>query len=297
MTNFINGSKNTIRFNGTKQSFGKAWIPIPVENTVIDEWYLGEFSSASYHITAEFDSNQKETMQVIVIARPNRANYTIFGRTSIQDKLITLSASVTASKITFFASPASSQFNGVKVIFTATYSETVAVITAPSSAPVITQNSLNSDTGFKSPGFFVDTSGNIDIVGSYKINGSPIIDSSGTLSSTITHSSLTSVGILSNLTVSGTTTSTNGWFTSLTAPTITALTLTSTGTLTISPSVLAINPSNTGSMNNVNIGNITPGVGNFSTLTITSTPTLSTHATTKQYVDSKTIAFSIALGS
>jgi len=49
-------------------------------NTEIDRWYVGSFSSASYFITVEFDSNRKETMQVLVIGRAEAANLSIFGR-------------------------------------------------------------------------------------------------------------------------------------------------------------------------------------------------------------------------
>lgn len=130
MTNFLKGSKNTVRLNRSGLAYGRPWVQVYAD-TILDEWYVGDFSSASYHITVEFDSNQKETMQVLVIARPGHASYTVFGRTSIQDELITISASVNSSKMILTANPASLAYTGAKVIFTASYSETITPLALP----------------------------------------------------------------------------------------------------------------------------------------------------------------------
>lgn len=202
----------------------------------------------------------------------------------------------------------------------------------------ITQKPLRSESGFSSPGFTVDTSGNVNITGAFKINGTSISTSSGTLPSMYVYSSLTRVGILSQLEIAGNTSITNGTllvsttgtvnitsgttgslnniaignniastgefttlaadnssFTALTALSLsatdlTANNLTNTGTLNISPTVV-------GNINHVNIGSTTPGTGKFTTLTITSTPSNTTDATTKKYVDTRISAMAIALGS
>lgn len=130
MTNFLIGSKNNIRLNRSGLSYGRPWVQV-YSDTILDEWYVGDFSSATYHITVEFNSNQKETMQVLVVARPGHASYTIFGRTSIEDELITISATVNSSKMQLTANPASIEFAGAKVIFTASYSETITPLGLP----------------------------------------------------------------------------------------------------------------------------------------------------------------------
>lgn len=134
MTDFLRGPNNTFRLNHRYPSFGRPWTRVYAD-TLIDSWFVGDFSSANYLITVEFDSNQKETMQVLVIARPEHASFTIYGRTSIQDELITLSATVTASKLYLTASSASSAFDGAKVIFTATYAETISQLGKPTVVP------------------------------------------------------------------------------------------------------------------------------------------------------------------
>lgn len=207
----------------------------------------------------------------------------------------------------------------------------------------ISQKPLRSDSGFSSPGFNVDTLGNVNITGAFKINGVSISTSSGTLPSMYLYSSLIRVGTLSQLEVEGNTSITNGTltvsstgavsitsgttgslnniaignttastgaFTDLTADTSTILALTATTTTSTNitatnttavnlsnTGTLSINPATTGAINNVNIGYSTPGTGKFTTLTITTTPSNTTDATTKKYVDTRISAMAIALGS
>lgn len=87
----------------------------------------------------------------------------------------------------------------------------------------------------------------------YKINGTSVLTST-TLGSGVVNSSLTSVGILTGLSVSGNLTASGNNATIQFSPT-------GAGTVTI-------NPATTGSINNVDIGGATRGGGNFNTLTI-----------------------------
>lgn len=128
---FKRGTHNTLQFNNAANLSFKGPATLVYVDTQIDAWYVGDFSSASYHITVEFDSNQKETMQVLVVARPGHASYTIFGRVGIDAELITLSATVTNSKMILTANPADPAFAGARVIFTATYSETISPLALP----------------------------------------------------------------------------------------------------------------------------------------------------------------------
>lgn len=116
----------------------------------------------------------------------------------------------------------------------------------------ISQKYLRSETGFESPGFVVDTGGNINFVGSLRSNGQTLLTPTA-LASGIVNSSLTSVGTLTGLTVQGNTSISNG-----------TVTISSNGSLSIS-SVLP------GSINNVNIGAVTPGTATFTNLTVTGT--------------------------
>jgi hypothetical protein len=153
---------------------------------------------------------------------------------------------------------------------------------------------LESSYGFLSPGFTVDTVGNITapnlnvtnvvMSGDLVANGANLSSSLSTLringvvkltstalGPTVVSSSLTSVGTLNGLTVNG--------------------------QLTVSNSVIQLTSITVGTIDNVNIGATTPGTGNFTSLSVTATPTTSTSAANKLYVDRRSAAYAIALGS
>lgn len=105
-------------------------------NTEIDRWFVGDFSSANYFLTVEFDSNSKETLQVLVVARPGHASFTVYGRTSIDDELITIDATVNNSWVSVTASPSDPSYNGARISCIVTYSQTMLPLSAPTSVSV-----------------------------------------------------------------------------------------------------------------------------------------------------------------
>jgi hypothetical protein len=129
---------------------------------------------------------------------------------------------------------------------------------------------LASRYGFLSPGFTVDSTGNIDIAGDLTYNGAPVITSgavnqgSGDLiASQIVTINATPTGSINNVVI-GATTARAGTFTTLSATTATMTTATMTN-------------------------------ATASTVTITQAPTSVNHAATKKYVDARAIAMSIAM--
>lgn len=127
---------------GTNFSFKGTRVSVQT-NTEIDRWYIGSFSSVSYFITAEYDSNQKETMQVLVVGRASAASLAIFGRVSIP-QMITLDATVNNSWVSIIANPLTG-FSGVRVSFTATYAEAMTQPIAPTA--VTSSSSSGSGSG------------------------------------------------------------------------------------------------------------------------------------------------------
>jgi hypothetical protein len=124
------GPQHTVALSpGTNFSFMGNRVAIGT-NTEIDRWHVGSFSSASYFITVEFDSNRKETMQVLVIGRAEAANLSIFGRVSLP-KLVNLSATVNDSWVSIIANPITDVYKGAKISFTATYGQTMSQPIAP----------------------------------------------------------------------------------------------------------------------------------------------------------------------
>jgi hypothetical protein len=140
---FSKGPNNTISLpDRSSFSYRGSWIGVHY-NTVIDSFHLGEFSSAIYQITVEYDSNEKEIMQLSVIARPDRAVANIFGRSSINQELVNLSVTVDQSQVKINASPTSNTYAGAKLIFHATYAKTIHQLTPP--AIVAETSSVESD--------------------------------------------------------------------------------------------------------------------------------------------------------
>jgi len=142
---FTQGVSSTLRLKpGTNWSYKGQWIQI-YEDTEIDRWYVGDFSSASYQITVEFNSNKKEVLNALVIARPDEASVVITSRVSIDDDLITLSATVNDSYLSLVANPSDPSFEGAKVIFLATYTETMHDLTVPAEKTYLPSNDPNID--------------------------------------------------------------------------------------------------------------------------------------------------------
>lgn len=144
---FSQGVNSTLKIKqGTNWSYKGQWLQI-YDETEIDRWYVGDFSSASYQITVEFNSNKKEVLHALVVARPSEASVSVYGRVSIDDELITLSATVNDSYLSLKATPSSSIFDGAKLIFLATYSETINELTIPTELTYLLPQEETPGTG------------------------------------------------------------------------------------------------------------------------------------------------------
>ena len=136
---FFRGIKNTLRVqNGVNFSYKGPWKTV-ISDTVIDEWYIGDFMAAEYTIVVDVGNTRKEMIKCLLVAGVDRADITIYGRTSLNESLIDLQATVNQSKVTLIAQPAnspdgstydnSSLLVGSKVIFSANYYYTLNEIT------------------------------------------------------------------------------------------------------------------------------------------------------------------------
>ena len=126
--------------NNTQLAYAGQWKKV-YSNTEIDKWYVGDYSSANYTITAEFSSNKKEGLQVLVVARPDQATVTVYGRTSIDDSLINISAVVTNSYLSLIANVTDTAFLGTKVIFFANYAECIQPLSLAESLSFVDSSS------------------------------------------------------------------------------------------------------------------------------------------------------------
>jgi len=124
---FLKGLKGTLRFNnGRNLSYKGPWVQI-LEDTVIDEFYVGDFMSAEYTICVDAGNIQKEIIKCLVVAGPTEASISIYGRTNLGSDQITLSCSVNTSKVTLTATRIEPVI--VRAIYSATYYYTINEIT------------------------------------------------------------------------------------------------------------------------------------------------------------------------
>lgn len=136
---FFQSVKNTLRVqNGVNFAYKGPWQTV-TENTVVDEWYVGDFMAAEYTIVIDVGNIRKEIIKCLVIAGPETANVTVYGRTNLGENLIDITAVVNTSKLQLLANPTSSPDGstydnsslllGSKMIFSATYYHTINNLT------------------------------------------------------------------------------------------------------------------------------------------------------------------------
>lgn len=120
---FMTGLKNTLRLKqGKNLSFANSWQQV-YPNTILDEFYVGDFLAAEYTIVVDVANNAREIIKCLVVAGVNTAEISIYGRVNLGTDLITLTATVDSSKVSLLASPANG--SGHKCYFTANYYYTI----------------------------------------------------------------------------------------------------------------------------------------------------------------------------
>ena len=133
---FIKGLRNTLKFkNGLNLSFKGTELQIP-KATVIDTWFVGEFSTATYDVIAEYGHDDVEHVTLDVTTRVGQVTVVDHGRTNLGRDLVKFSATIDDSKVDVIAIPyyqndGVTPLVNVKLTFKATYSERII----PSSIP------------------------------------------------------------------------------------------------------------------------------------------------------------------
>jgi hypothetical protein len=119
------GLKNTLKLlNGTNFSYKGPWVQV-YDNTVLDQWYVGDFFGAEYTICVDHNTSQKEIIKCLVVSGPDTAGVTIYGRSNLGNPLITITASVDSSRVSVIVNPKSNTYRGSKIFFSANYYSTV----------------------------------------------------------------------------------------------------------------------------------------------------------------------------
>ena len=121
----MQGLKKTLRLqNGVNFSYKGPWVQL-YPDTILDEWFVGDFCAAEYNIVIDLGNEDKEMIKCLVTAGVEQADVVVYGRTNLGRNLADVTATVDASRLKLFVDPAISDDSaggtGAKVIYSATY--------------------------------------------------------------------------------------------------------------------------------------------------------------------------------
>ena len=96
LTKFLKkGLRSTILLKGGIHfSYEGMWKEVQ-SDLVIDEWHMGDFSSAEYTINVENGKDIKEVIKVLLTASPDTASVVVYGRASTTRDIVSVTTSVT----------------------------------------------------------------------------------------------------------------------------------------------------------------------------------------------------------
>ncbi len=115
--------------NGIQFAYKGPWVTVGT-NTIIDSWFIGDFLGADYTIALDHGLQNKEMIKCCLVATKDSADLIVYGRTSIENNLVVLTASVDASRCYLIANPGvgldgSTVMTNSKLIFSANYYKTL----------------------------------------------------------------------------------------------------------------------------------------------------------------------------
>ena len=145
----ITQDEGSIKFlNGTNLAFTGIETLIvdgPVTN-VLHEFNTDTYGSAHYVIHAECGSDQRETLNVSVVAKLGKASITVYGRINTGVNLVDVQANIVDSTLTLYATPAVVGLQNIKVTAFATLAE--VIIESSSRATVYYFTKVNGTPAF-----------------------------------------------------------------------------------------------------------------------------------------------------
>lgn len=281
---FTQGLRNTIKFkNRANFSFRGETVPVYV-NTILDTWYMGDFTTAEYDVSVEYGPDDIEKLTVIVTAKVNQASLTVYGRTNNGRDLVQFSTTVNNSSVSLLASPLYATDNitpltGVYLTWKATYSERLTQLQQPK----IVGESTNLGG---EPGILSNWNNSNLSNGFMQVNDNGSITLSSISNIAVTgQTSLTSSFILDSLTFNNT----DGTLSITTAPINNTITfsLSKLPQLTVTGAI--ISTISAGTSDNVTIGSTRSSSVAFSTLSTTTQANLLSNSATVTIAPQTTI--------
>lgn len=123
---FDRGAKGSLKLRNNTQLSHKGLEKQVYNNTVIDSWHVGEIMSAEYTLVVDNGKDSKEVVKVLVVAGPEDAAVTIYGRANIEEKLITVIGNVDLSVFKLIVGPTRAEVAGARIIYSANYYHTLS---------------------------------------------------------------------------------------------------------------------------------------------------------------------------
>jgi len=133
---FTRGLANTLKFKNQANFSYKGTVVVVSSATVVDTWFLQDFTTANYEIAVEYGADDVEHLNAVVSARAGQASITVYGRTNLGRDLVQFSTTVDNSVVKLIATPfyqtdTVTPLSNVRVIFKVTYSERITRLTVP----------------------------------------------------------------------------------------------------------------------------------------------------------------------
>lgn len=128
LSRLIEQEDGALKFlGGTNLSFsGSETILVDGPNlNVLHEFSSDSFGSARYIIHAECGSDQRETLEAVVVTKLDQAALTVFGRVNTGVNLVNISADISNSILKLYATPAVTGLQNIKCIVFATLAEKI----------------------------------------------------------------------------------------------------------------------------------------------------------------------------
>ena len=117
---FREGIKKTLLVtNNGATSHNGPWKQV-YTNTQVERWHAGEFSSAEFTISIDYNNANKEIVKCIVAVGVDYANLSVVGRSNLGNDLVDLTVTVNQSYVDLLIT-AKTGYEGAKFIFTANY--------------------------------------------------------------------------------------------------------------------------------------------------------------------------------
>lgn len=120
---FGEGLKNTVLLKNNAGLSHSGPFILADNSTLLDRWHIGDFVSAEYTISVDYDSKNREIVKCLVVAGIDDAALKVYSRCSTNIDIVTIEALVNNSYVDVILNPTNKRFKTAKVISTAVYFE------------------------------------------------------------------------------------------------------------------------------------------------------------------------------